>query len=110
MRKLIAAVLTVGLVAFVAVAYTPAGVLVPGVLAADNGDVNADGLVDMTDAIQILDNLYSGGPAPKPLSCAPFNTLDNGDVNGDGAIDISDPIYILSWEFLGGPAPVVACP
>ena len=109
MRKLITVILAVGLVAFVSAAYIPAGVTVPGV-ADENGDANADGLVDMSDAIYLLNFLYTGGPAPRPLGCEPFADFHNGDVNGDTRLDISDPIYILSYEFLGGAAPVQGCP
>ena len=109
MRKLITSVLAIGLLACISAAYVPAGVSIPG-LADENGDVNADGQVDMSDAIYMLDFLYSGGPSPKPLKCEPFATVHNGDVNGDSNLDISDPIYILTWEFLGGPGPVQGCP
>ena len=108
MRKLITAILAVGLLAFISAAYVPA-VTIPW-LADDNGDANADGVVDMSDAIYLLNFLYTGGPAPTLLSCEPFATFHNGDVNGDSHVDISDPIYILSWEFLGGAAPVQGCP
>jgi hypothetical protein len=109
MRRILTAVLAFGLLAWISAAYVPADVSVPG-LADDNGDANADGVVDMTDAIHLLNFLYTGGPAPRPLKCEPFADFHNGDVNGDSKLDISDPIYLLSWEFLGGPGPVKGCP
>jgi hypothetical protein len=75
-----------------------------------NGDVNRDGLVDLSDAVYLLQWMYAGGATPWPLACEPFSTFHNGDVNGSGEIDISDPIYILQFKFLGGPAPVDGCP
>lgn len=61
------------------------------------GDANADGSVDLSDAIWTLHYLFIGGP---PLVC-----LDAADAGDSGSLDISDPIWILAWIFLGGPAP-----
>jgi len=71
------------------------------------GDTNADGSVDISDAVFLLVFLFAGGPAP---TC-----LESGDVNDDGAFnegtmtaeppDLSDGIFLLSWSFGGGPAP-----
>jgi hypothetical protein len=36
-----------------------------------NGDVNGDGLIDISDAIYLLTNLFTGGPAVKPIECPP---------------------------------------
>ena len=62
------------------------------------GDANADGVVDLSDAAHTLGYLFSaqeGTPA----------CLRASDANDDGAIDISDAVYMLSFLFLGGPAP-----
>jgi PKD repeat protein len=61
------------------------------------GDANADGKVDISDAIAILGYLFGGGDGP---AC-----LDAADANDDGKVDISDAIYLLAHLFLGGPAP-----
>jgi hypothetical protein len=37
----------------------------------DNGDVNGDGEIDISDAIYILTWLFSGGEAPFPIDCPP---------------------------------------
>lgn len=50
------------------------------------GDLNADGLVNMTDVIFILRSLFSG----TTLDCQ-----EAGDVNNDDKIDIADAILIL---------------
>ncbi len=34
-----------------------------------NGDVNGDGTIDITDAVYLLANLFTGGPAVKPIEC-----------------------------------------
>jgi hypothetical protein len=84
--------------------------LVPGSVAVSNGDVNADGTRDLSDAIYILNYLFSGGPAPRPLACEPDAALHNGDVNGSQAIEMSDAVFLLNWLFRGGRTPEVGCP
>jgi hypothetical protein len=61
------------------------------------GDVNKDGMVDMSDIIYLIDYLFVNGPAPDPIQA--------GDVNRDGIIDIADVVYLLNYLFLGGPPP-----
>lgn len=78
-------------------------------MAEQNGDVNADTYVDLSDVIWLLNNLYLGGPDVAPLKCEPKTDIHNGDVNGDFAIDLSDPVYLITWLFIGGPDPVPAC-
>lgn len=68
------------------------------------GDANADGGIDISDAIRILTFLFAGGTAPE--------CLDSADVNDADGVDITDPIYLLNWRFLGGappPAPYPGC-
>lgn len=62
------------------------------------GDVNGDGLVNITDVVYIIDYIFSGGPAPVPL---PFV----GDVNCDHLTNVTDVVYLIDWIFVGGPAP-----
>ena len=38
---------------------------------AGNGDVNADGTIDISDVVYLLSNLFLGGPAPRPIECPP---------------------------------------
>jgi len=63
------------------------------------GDGNADGSVNVADAVSLLGFLFSGG---EPPSCP-----DTGDVNDDGKIDISDAVAVLRYLFAGAviPAP-----
>ncbi|MEM7262503.1 MAG: FG-GAP-like repeat-containing protein [Planctomycetota bacterium] len=65
------------------------------------GDANADGMVDLSDAITILDLLFGTGAT----SC--FDALD---VNDDGAVDIADPISELAFLFSLGAAPAAPFP
>lgn len=82
----------------------------PGFPALENGDVNSDGDVDLSDAVYLLSWLFNGGPEPAPIACATaYSTMESGDSNGDGAVDVSDPINILSYLFSGGSAPADAC-
>jgi hypothetical protein len=60
-------------------------------------DVDASGLVELTDAVRTLGWLFLGDGAP---AC-----LDAADVNDDGLVELSDAVYALNWLFLGGAAP-----
>ena len=80
----------------------------------ENGDVNGDNGIDLSDAGYELAWLFQGGPfpaafcttpGPKEVGCAG----DNGNTNGDASRDFSDVIYLLAWLFQGGPAPVLLC-
>jgi hypothetical protein len=62
------------------------------------GDSDADGKMDLADAVSILTHLFLRGEAPGCLEAA--------DAENDGAIDLSDPVYILRHLFLSGPPPV----
>ncbi len=61
------------------------------------GDANADGLVNIADAVYLINYLFVGGPPPLPL--------DAGDANSDGMLNIADVIYLVNYLFLGGPPP-----
>ncbi len=60
------------------------------------GDVNFDGRVDLSDAVETLDFLFLG--VDQPPICQ-----DAVDANDDGAVDIADAIFTLSALFVGGP-------
>jgi len=63
------------------------------------GDTNADGGVDIADAVRILMYLFAGA---KPPAC-----LQSADVNNDDAVDIADAVALLAYLMAGGgpPAP-----
>ena len=61
------------------------------------GDANSDDVVDISDAVYIINYAFGGGPAPDPLEA--------GDANSDGNVDISDAVYIINYAFGGGPEP-----
>ncbi len=69
----------------------PGAILVPG-------DVNADGVSDVSDLVYLVDYQFNGGPGPIPITEA-------ADVNCDGGVDVSDLIYMVTYMFGDGPSP-----
>ena len=70
------------------------------------GELNDDGEVDISDAIQILLQLFNGSPSPQPV--------ERADVNSSGSVDIADAVYLVQYLFQGGtppgfPFPVADC-
>ena len=68
------------------------------------GDSDSSGVVNLTDAVHVLDHLFRGGSAP---TCR-----DAADSNDDGAVDLSDAVFTLMALFTGEttlPAPGLAC-
>jgi len=63
----------------------------------ERGDANADGSLDIADAVTTLNYLFAGQTF---LPC-----LDAADANDDGALDIADAVYILNYLFGNGPEP-----
>jgi hypothetical protein len=62
------------------------------------GDANGDGEINLSDATFGLNNLFLGGPPPRPCG-------DSADFNDSGTRDVSDAVYLLNFLFLGGPRP-----
>lgn len=63
------------------------------------GDADADGSINLTDAIVVLGFLFLGTRMPECMDAA-----DADDDAGDN-LALTDAIVILSWLFQGGPAP-----
>jgi len=61
------------------------------------GDANGDGVVNIADAVYIINYLFQSGPAPDPLSV--------GDLNCDGEVNIADVVCLINYLFTGGPLP-----
>ncbi len=68
------------------------------------GDTNADGMVNIADAIMTLE--YVTGR----LSDNDAINLDAADVDDTGHLDLSDGIYLFNYFFSGGPAPAQPFP
>ncbi len=62
------------------------------------GDVNGDGGLNVSDAVYLMNYIFTGGQPPQPY-------LSNGNVNCDGTVNVSDAVYIINYVFTGGPPP-----
>ena len=58
------------------------------------GDVNVDGVRDISDATTILLNLFGSGSG--------FLCVDGADANDDGGVDVADAVTLLTFLFEGG--------
>jgi hypothetical protein len=63
----------------------------------ESGDANGDWVVDVGDAVYLINYLYKSSSAPSPLQA--------GDANCDGNIDVGDVVYLINYLFKGGSAP-----
>jgi Zn-dependent metalloprotease len=59
-------------------------------------DVNDDALINLADAITVLDALFLG---------VVINCMDAADTNDDELANIADGVYLLAYLFSGGSAP-----
>jgi hypothetical protein len=66
------------------------------------GDADSSGAINLTDAVRVLNFLFTGGPAP---AC-----LDAADADDSGVLAITDAIRILGWLFTGGLPPLPPSP
>jgi hypothetical protein len=61
------------------------------------GDADANGALQLTDGIRILNALFLGSSMP--------GCLDAGDADDNGVIQLTDGIIIFQFLFLGGAMP-----
>jgi hypothetical protein len=61
------------------------------------GDANGDKAVNVSDAVYIINYIFTSGPAPRPLAAA--------DVNSSGSVNVSDAVYLINFIFTSGPPP-----
>jgi C1A family cysteine protease len=61
------------------------------------GDANGDDVIQISDAVYMINFIFLGGQQPDPFEC--------GDVNCDGKISLTDIIYMINTVFKGGYAP-----
>ena len=66
------------------------------------GDVDSSGIVDLTDAVQVLNYLFQGG--------APPGCMETADVNNDTNVNLTDSVFLLTYLFLGGEPPAAPGP
>ncbi|MFP6633842.1 MAG: dockerin type I domain-containing protein [Planctomycetota bacterium] len=72
----------------------------PGIFS--RGDVDSSGLIDLTDAVQILNYLFQGGARP--------GCMETADVNNDTEVNLTDSVFLLTYLFLGGEPPTTPGP
>jgi hypothetical protein len=58
---------------------------------------DADGEINLADAVYIVNYLFINGPAPQPLEA--------GDANFSDDVDLADAVYLVNYLFIGGPPP-----
>ena len=58
------------------------------------GEINGDGSVNVSDAVSLINYIFSSGDAPVDMSSA--------DVNNDCKVNVSDAVCIISYVFGGG--------
>jgi hypothetical protein len=66
------------------------------------GDTNGDAVIDISDVVWLLSELFLGGPS---IDC-PIAS----EANADGLVDVADAVHIASYIFLGGPQPASPSP
>jgi hypothetical protein len=69
----------------------------PAEIAAQPGDANGDGVVDIADVVSLVSYLYRLGGPPCPW--------ESGDPSCDGTIDVGDVVYLINYLYRGGPPP-----
>ena len=70
----------------------------PAEIVRRNGDSNNDGKVNVSDAVYIINFVFSSGAEPIP-------ELFAGDANCDDRVNVSDAVYIINYVFSGGSEP-----
>jgi hypothetical protein len=65
------------------------------------GDANSDGMVNVSDAVHIINYVFAGGSEPIWPQSA--------DVNCDSITNVSDAVYLINFVFTGGPDPCSTC-
>jgi hypothetical protein len=67
------------------------------------GDVNDDGVINVTDVVYLINYLFLVPPGPAPIPS------EAGDVNCDGVINVTDVVYLINFLFLVPPGPPPGC-
>ena len=61
------------------------------------GDANGDRLMNIGDAVYIVNRIFRDGPS--------FNPTEAADANCDGSANVGDAVYLINHIFRDGPAP-----
>jgi hypothetical protein len=65
------------------------------------GDANRDDVINVADAVFLINYVFKGGQAPDPI--------DAGNVNCDATANVGDAVYLINYVFKGGPMPCADC-
>ncbi len=63
------------------------------------GDADSNGKITVSDAVYLINYIFSGGTPPTPTS--------SGDADCSGSLSISDAVYLINFVFAGGPPPAL---
>ncbi|MFH2054750.1 MAG: aryl-sulfate sulfotransferase [bacterium] len=66
------------------------------------GDADGNEIVNITDAVFLINYIFNSGPPPDPEL--------SGDTNCDGVANVTDAVYLIQYIFSSGPAPCAGCP
>jgi hypothetical protein len=61
------------------------------------GDASGNGIVDIGDAVFLINFIWRDGAPPEPYVA--------GDANGDGFVNIGDVVQLIDYVFRDGPSP-----
>jgi len=64
------------------------------------GDANGDSLVNVGDAVFVINFVFKDGPWPDPT--------ESGYANGDEDLNVGDAVYLINYVFKSGDSPI--CP
>ncbi len=67
-----------------------------------NGDGNRDNILNVGDAVFVINYIFKGGQAPVPYF--------SGDANCDRAVNVGDAVYVVNYIFKSGPIPCYFTP
>ncbi len=65
------------------------------------GDADCSGIVTISDAVFLINYIFSGGDSPYDLNAA--------DPDASCLVTISDAVYLINYIFAGGPGPQAGC-
>lgn len=66
------------------------------------GDANGDIVVNVGDAVYMINYVFKGGAPPVPPEA--------GDANCDGLPNVGDAVFLINYVFRQGPKPCSKCP
>jgi hypothetical protein len=66
------------------------------------GDVDGDGIINITDIVWLINYLFGWGPPPP-------EPIERADVNSDCQLNVSDVVYLINYKFASPPGPPPKC-